>query len=487
MNRENKDIYFLLLDIPADIEKQFEQNCPSGCRIVSLKELEKINQESGPNCPAVFFLPVEKWENISTLDIFGGDLSIQVVLVVTERISLDAYDFPPPENFLGYLYLPVNRKKLTYFKNRVAEVHNLYLDLYHMAREIALERELLARKNEQLAFLNRILAKATLSLDVSEILDMARKEFDAVLDTKALLGVFWQEENDLEAQIYLPSTSPGLEQKWIEYLLQASQRFNQKMIKNYQVNYLAYKVDDCLLKPQTWQLILIPLKIGQKTFGALAVVTSQASNLGRDQVQILQSAGNHLGLAIRNALKYKKVRIQADHDGLTRVYNRQSFDKRLRLELKRHQRHGHSLSLLMLDLDYFKKINDTYGHLAGDMVLQRIARLLKNTVRETDFVARYGGEEFVLLLPETSEEDAWLLAQRIRQNIQKIIFSFQGKRFNVTASIGVASLRPDPFTPADVLINRADEALYLAKNSGRNMVCTTGGHRAGRQCLQKCN
>ncbi|WP_457571164.1 GGDEF domain-containing protein [Desulfovulcanus sp.] len=496
MNNKGEKTYFILSDFLAQDRKQFENNCPRGCQIIDFNS-EMIEPKFLSKSPTVFFVPIDRWENISSQStkgvwcstgsgILGTDLSTQIVLVVGDKKSVDIYDIEPPENFLGYLHLPVSRKKMAYFRDRAAEAHNLYLDLNHMAREIALERELLARKNEQLSFLNRILTKAVATLDVSKILDLAREEFSVIVETKDVLGVFWDNENELEPQIFLPLIdSPELEQRWIEYLLQISQKFNHRETESYQVNRLAHKVGDDFLEPETGYLILIPLKIAQEVFGTLIAVPAQFPNLGRDQVQILHSAGNHLGLAIRNALKYKKVRIEADHDGLTGVFNRKAFDLRLKLELKRHQRNGQSLSLLMLDFDYFKKINDTYGHLAGDMVLQRSARLLKNTVRETDFVARYGGEEFVLLLPETNEEEAWLLAQRLRQKIQKMNFSFHGKKFNVTASIGVASLKPDPFTPAEILIDQADEALYLAKNSGRNMVCISSGHGDVFQCVAK--
>ena len=483
MNSKGEKIYFILSDFLAQEQAQFEDNCPPGCQIIDFNNIE---QKFIPGSPSVFFVPIDRWENISsqsTKDVWCStgsgilelDSSTQVVLVVDDKNSVDIYDIEPPENFLGYLHLPVDRKKLAYFRNRSKEAHDLYFDLNCMVREIALERELLARKNEQLEFLNRILTKAVATLDVSRILDLAQREFSVIVEIRGLLGVFWENENELDAQLFLPLIgSPDLEQRWIEYLLQISRRFNQRKIKSYQLIRLAHKVGDDFLEPETVYSILIPLKIAKDVFGALVVLPVCFPNLGRDQVQILHTAASHLGLAIRNALRYSKVRIEADHDGLTGIFNRRAFDIKLKLELKRHQRNGQTLSLLMLDLDHFKKINDTYGHLAGDMVLQRTGRLLRNTVRETDCVARYGGEEFVFLLPETGEKEAWLLAQRLRQKIQKMNFSFQGNKFNVTASIGVASLKPDPLTPAEVLIDQADEALYLAKNSGRNMVCISG-------------
>lgn len=128
---------------------------------------------------------------------------------------------------------------------------------------------------------------------------------------------------------------------------------------------------------------------------------------------------------------------------------------------------------MMLDLDFFKSVNDTYGHLAGDMVLREVGRILQHTVRECDFPARYGGEEFVIILPQTGEDQAWLLAERIRNIIEHTRFQFQHTYFRVTASIGIAHLRPSALTPAESLVHLADQALYRAKTSGRNMVCSS--------------
>ena len=316
MNSKGEKIYFILSDFLAQEQAQFEDNCPPGCQIIDFNNIE---QKFIPGSPSVFFVPIDRWENISsqsTKDVWCStgsgilelDSSTQVVLVVDDKNSVDIYDIEPPENFLGYLHLPVDRKKLAYFRNRSKEAHDLYFDLNCMVREIALERELLARKNEQLGFLNRILTKTVDTLDASRILDLAQREFSVIVEIRGLLGVFWENENELDAQLFLPLIeSPDLEQRWIEYLLQISRRFNQRKIKSYQLIRLAHKVGDDFLEPETVYSILIPLKIAKDVFGALVVLPVRFPNLGRDQVQILHTAASHLGLAIRNALRYNKV------------------------------------------------------------------------------------------------------------------------------------------------------------------------------------
>jgi two-component system cell cycle response regulator len=159
-------------------------------------------------------------------------------------------------------------------------------------------------------------------------------------------------------------------------------------------------------------------------------------------------------------------------DPLTGCLNRRSLLERLEGEFERSRRYGLALSILMVDLDHFKEINDVHGHLAGDDVLRRVGALLRAQLRNVDTVARYGGEEFVAVLPETSFDGALVLAERIREAIAEAKFVHEEIEFTVTASVGVAAPNKDATqTPQDVLA-AADEALYRAKNSGRNQVCS---------------
>lgn len=182
--------------------------------------------------------------------------------------------------------------------------------------------------------------------------------------------------------------------------------------------------------------------------------------------QDLEGTNDELADAYRE-LKRNEARIHELmlRDPLTGVYNRRALGERLAEELARSQRFGHPLGLLMMDIDHFKRINDRFGHLAGDQVLIGIARCLRRHVRKSDFVARYGGEEFVILLPETDAEGARRFAERLRAAIGVLEF---GEIPAPSVSIGVAASREDD-TP-DRLLQRADAALYAAKRGGRNRV-----------------
>ncbi len=170
----------------------------------------------------------------------------------------------------------------------------------------------------------------------------------------------------------------------------------------------------------------------------------------------------------------RKMYESALRDGLTKAFNKKYFEERLQSEVAFALRHGTALSLLMLDLDHFKRINDTYGHLAGDYVLSTFASSIINTVRKEDVFARYGGEEFALISRGLDEEVAQHFGERVRRSVERYPFRFQGREIPVTVSVGIAALPMAPITDYLGLVAVADKALYAAKNGGRNRVCVYG-------------
>jgi diguanylate cyclase (GGDEF)-like protein len=161
-------------------------------------------------------------------------------------------------------------------------------------------------------------------------------------------------------------------------------------------------------------------------------------------------------------------------DGLTQVYNKRYLIEFIDREMARCGRHGRSLSIVMIDVDHFKNINDTYGHLAGDYVLRELAAQIKTRIRREECFARYGGEEFVLVLPETGHENTVFLAEKLRKMIEGHRFVFEGKEIKVTFSGGVADMTPEQDGPL-AFLNAADAKLYEAKRSGRNRIAGMGG------------
>ncbi|HDP69816.1 MAG TPA: GGDEF domain-containing protein [Actinobacteria bacterium] len=166
----------------------------------------------------------------------------------------------------------------------------------------------------------------------------------------------------------------------------------------------------------------------------------------------------------------KKLAFQARIDGLTKIFNRQTLDRELRNEILRAKRYDSPLSIIMLDIDNFKKVNDACGHQVGDVVLKKIVRSIKKAIRETDFVGRYGGEEFLVVCVETEMNEAFGVAERVQEEIKKVrLKDKNGLPIAISASLGVSEL--NKAEDMDMFITRADDALYLAKSEGRDRVC----------------
>ncbi len=190
-----------------------------------------------------------------------------------------------------------------------------------------------------------------------------------------------------------------------------------------------------------------------------------------DRIKIGPSILKFLSGADAEAKYHEEIYRMTIVDGLTQIHNKRALFEALEKELMRARRYERDLSLLMFDIDFFKRINDQYGHLAGDHVLRELARVVQERIRREEVFARYGGEEFVILLPETPLQGAAALAENLRARVANHAFVFQGERIPVTVSIGTALLGENDKVAAD-LIQRADEKLYEAKRGGRNRVCS---------------
>jgi len=188
-----------------------------------------------------------------------------------------------------------------------------------------------------------------------------------------------------------------------------------------------------------------------------------------DRVKIGRSIFKYLSSDNIEGAYHEEIYRLKTTDGLTGAYNKRYFDEELERELHRFQRYERPLSLLIMDIDHFKRINDDYGHLAGDRVLSQLGLLMSSNIRREDTFCRYGGEEFTVLMPEMDLAGAVAMADRLRQLVEEAHFSFEGLDLPVTVSIGVAEA-DNTMTEADSFIRIADKRLYKAKDDGRNRV-----------------
>jgi diguanylate cyclase (GGDEF)-like protein len=230
----------------------------------------------------------------------------------------------------------------------------------------------------------------------------------------------------------------------------------------------------CLFSPvepnfKIASILIVPLPMENQIMGILVLGSRRRDYFTSNDRFFFRSLAAQFGFSLENALNAQKIERLAITDGLTSLNNHRYFQDVLLKEIQRSNREPAVFSLLMIDIDHFKRFNDTYGHQAGDEVLKGVARLLKDEAREVDLVARYGGEEFVMLLLSCELKAAQRIADRIRKACAKRQFVFDDQKVSVTLSIGIANFPQHGDNPAE-LISSADKALYSAKEHGRNRI-----------------
>ena len=214
--------------------------------------------------------------------------------------------------------------------------------------------------------------------------------------------------------------------------------------------------------------VTIPLKIEKEIVGVLNINDGEQDSFEESSLEMVLDISDFISMSVSNAILYEQTKQLAVTDGLTGISNRPNMEQALQNEFERSMRYGAPLSVVLLDVDHFKGVNDTYGHQKGDEILVAIASLLKKVCRTNDIAARYGGEEFLMILPQSNAQGAFKIAERVREEMMKMNFTGNESNFSVTTSCGVAELDRDFIKNTDQLVAIADHALYEAKNSGRN-------------------
>jgi len=270
----------------------------------------------------------------------------------------------------------------------------------------------------------------------------------------------------------------------IEWSNDSPKRFSQSLIERcFEQNKILFIGDSelnttlkdlkCVEQGGGRSVVVIPLVQGTEVVGVIYLDNQQkAHTFNHDQVPFLTTFAAHTSIALHNAVLYKR----AVTDDLTQLYTRQFIDEELEREIQNAKHQQHDLSLLILDLDHFKKINDTYGHTTGDEVLINFSSIIKSHLREGDFAGRFGGEEFIVILPHTDISSAQKYAETIRVATESFQINKNHQPISITVSIGVACYQSQHGDNALLLLEDADKALYQAKKQGRNQtICFCDG------------
>ena len=219
------------------------------------------------------------------------------------------------------------------------------------------------------------------------------------------------------------------------------------------------------------QHLSIPVRASGVPVGIINLIFPPKMTFNQGEMRLISALGDQFGGASERARLFREVHHLAVTDPLTGLYNRRFFLETALKEMERSRRYQRPISIAMLDIDFFKLINDTYGHLAGDLALIEVARICQEAIRKIDLVGRFGGEEIVILLPETSPEQALNAIERLRQQVEKLEVVTPRGTVRITTSAGVASLGATEDLAFFEFLDRADQALYRAKSEGRNRVC----------------
>ena len=337
--------------------------------------------------------------------------------------------------------------------------------------------ELLDRKLYEATIINEISKLNTLSEDcgitVNSVLSVIAKVTDCFV-----CSVFFIEELEFIVHVHNPVGIDFFEESRLQ-AFEAATPFLRSGTNPGQVREIR-DADPAFLEKENnasemvRSVMTIPLKARSQTIALLTLTSPHRNAFSDDILRVLEIIEYPVSVVVDNARLHEGTRRLAMTDGLTRLFNHRHFYELLEQEFQRTRRYKTNLSMIMIDIDFFKQINDTYGHQAGDEILKELANVISREVREVDLLARYGGEEFAVLLPQTNLEKAREVAERIRKSVEKHEFDSLESTIKVTISIGVAGFPENMVNSQTELVQVADTALYKAKESGKNCVIIGG-------------
>ncbi|HET9742617.1 MAG TPA: diguanylate cyclase [Terriglobales bacterium] len=361
--------------------------------------------------------------------------------------------------------LDLQSTKLDAFDSEILDLLALFSTQASIALENARLYTLEQRRTKQLEAINAIARQTTAVLDLDELLG---KVCDLVLHdfpVDHVVVMLLDEDKHLSIRAHKGKLTPILTAEAVFPSGTGLGARALEMCKTLVENDVKLAPDYIAGFSETRSEMCVPLIFFGEKLGALVLESATPGNFGPEDVPPLESVADICAGAIQNAHYFEKAQQLAYVDGLTGIYNRRYFEMRIASEIERCERYDGRLTVIMVDIDNFKRVNDEFGHLLGDEVLRQVSNVFVQQLRKVDVVCRYGGEEFAILVPQTSGSNALEVAEKLRRMVES--YRFPGVPVKVTISIGVAEF-PTHGQTRDQLVAASDAALYLSKESGRN-------------------
>ena len=325
-----------------------------------------------------------------------------------------------------------------------------------------------------LSLLNEINNQMTSSINIEELLKIMAKSLQPVADLSAVAIMLDDAENPLYSMNLFKPISKDHFESISRNTLTALTAENGKSIS---ISKLKLSLNNRSMmqslgktSEEPLEMESFPLRVKGNVLGVVSVCTAPNQVLLQRELDLFETIFGSMGIAVENALLHETMKHQALTDGLTGLYNHRTFQDFLDKEMLRSVREGKKLSLLIIDIDFFKKINDNYGHPTGDQVLKHVVKELNESMRPYDVICRYGGEEFSAILRDVGSETAQSIAERLRSKIEEAPYQNGTATIPITVSMGVATYPEEDISTKPSLIEAADKALYQAKQGGRNRV-----------------
>lgn len=364
-----------------------------------------------------------------------------------------------------------------------AEIQRLRNErLIRKNEETALKAKALAESYKDIKIIGEIGQKITSTLDIKKVLNMVYKNIQRLMDAHVFgICLYDKEAGRINFKILIEQ---GKRLPLYHVMIDNEKSYAAKCIREKReicINNLIVDNNQQLRigasedKFKSQSVIYYPLVMGDTVVGAMTVQSYSENAYSERSLEMIKALASYIAIALNNSQKSEELKAKTNEleiisktDVLTGLYNRRHIMSKIDEEAVRYERSDRDFSIVLLDIDFFKNINDIYGHDCGDFILVKVTKILKKLIRKQDVLARWGGEEFLILLPETNEEGAISLCERVRTVVESTNFVYKKKKIKLTLTFGIAQYSDN--LSVDATINNADKALYCGKNKGRNCV-----------------